>query len=325
MAFAVRRPPPASARDRFGGGSESEEEGEGRSEAITSFDGRRGTSSSQKGKSGLGSGITQSGKPLVIPSQKNKDWKAEAARLKALKNGAQRYRPGLADESSGAQKKNVTEQDLKDASKIESNSAGGLAPMKRSVPPTVEAGDKTPEGPSELSSTSPPASSLKPIDADEAAYRALLKEASGVPEDTEPADIEAIHGDTQNNFWDRQNNRPMGEEDLFRADVDARPDSATMQDYERVPVEAFGAALLRGMYASGSNTRQTPVEPYVPKARPNLLGIGAKELDLGEDKNSRSTRDKERQRKKESMHFVPLLKKEKSAASTEVSAVSKFI
>lgn len=56
---------------------------------------------------------------------------------------------------------------------------------------------------------------------------------------------------------------------------------ATLADYERVPVSQFGAALLRGMGwkegTAASRTRPGLVEPWLPSARPALLGIGAKE------------------------------------------------
>jgi len=71
------------------------------------------------------------------------------------------------------------------------------------------------------------------------------------------------------------------ETDAYQQDVVSRPDSATLDDYERVPVEQFGAALLRGMGwkegMAASRTRTGPVEPYLPAMRPALLGIGAKE------------------------------------------------
>jgi hypothetical protein len=33
----------------------------------------------------------------------------------------------------------------------------------------------------------------------------------------------------------------------FRDDVENRPDETTMEDYEKIPVDEFGAALLRGL------------------------------------------------------------------------------
>ncbi|KAK9467814.1 DExH-box splicing factor binding site-domain-containing protein [Lipomyces arxii] len=37
------------------------------------------------------------------------------------------------------------------------------------------------------------------------------------------------------------------EEEAYKADVESRPDEPTLEDYEHVPVEEFGLALLRGM------------------------------------------------------------------------------
>jgi hypothetical protein len=35
--------------------------------------------------------------------------------------------------------------------------------------------------------------------------------------------------------------------DVFRHDVQSRPEETKLEEYEEVPVEQFGAALLRGM------------------------------------------------------------------------------
>lgn len=78
------------------------------------------------------------------------------------------------------------------------------------------------------------------------------------------------------------------EDDRFRADVAARPDVASLDDYAAVPVEEFGAALLRGMgwkdgEAVGKRRAGAPApkEPIIKERRPNLLGIGAKEIPGG--------------------------------------------
>ena len=65
----------------------------------------------------------------------------------------------------------------------------------------------------------------------------------------------------------------------YRQDVAARADDAAASDdvYERMPIEEFGAAVLRGYgweegKGVGSKEAVVPVE-YVP--RPTLLGLGA--------------------------------------------------
>lgn len=316
--------------------SDSDEEREGAVQSISGFDAKRGaisnksSSSSSNKRTKNNNGVSAStsrrdndDRPLVIAPEKNKDWKAEAARLRALKaGGKERFRPGMADEADGKPKRVLTDQELEEASRIESNVAGGLSTTstqapKRTVPPAIQPGDKTPLGPTDSPPSNATPSAAEPETEDQRALKALLKESSGQHDDEsqETPEIDTIYGDSQNNFWDRPQQQAMGEEDLFRADIDSRPDSASMNDYERVPVDAFGAALLRGMYESGDGKTKTrkAVEPYVPKARPSLLGIGAKELDLGGDE-----KDKEKQRKKNkaaSMHFVPLVKSEKESSA----------
>eukprot|EP00842_Homolaphlyctis_polyrhiza_P003709 jgi/Hompol1/4339/HPOL_003602-RA len=67
--------------------------------------------------------------------------------------------------------------------------------------------------------------------------------------------------------------------DKFRNDVSMRPSESTLEDYERIPVESFGDALLRGMgWSEGKGIgkgSKGPVTPVIPKPRPYLLGLGA--------------------------------------------------
>lgn len=74
----------------------------------------------------------------------------------------------------------------------------------------------------------------------------------------------------------------MTEEEAFERDFHSAPDMATLDDYARVPVEQFGAALLRGMgwkegEGIGSQRGKKIEKVKVPERRPALLGIGAKE------------------------------------------------
>ena len=77
----------------------------------------------------------------------------------------------------------------------------------------------------------------------------------------------------------------INEDDAFRTDVASRPDSASLDDYAAVPVEEFGAALLRGMgWKEGDvvGKRKDQVsQARVVERRPALLGIGAKEVPGG--------------------------------------------
>ncbi|EGD73222.1 hypothetical protein PTSG_04937 [Salpingoeca rosetta] len=78
------------------------------------------------------------------------------------------------------------------------------------------------------------------------------------------------------------------DDEKFKMDVAQRPDESKLDDYDRVPVDAFGAAMLRGMgWKEGEaigGTFQGLIEPieYVP--RMNRLGLGAtRDLELKPD------------------------------------------
>lgn len=74
----------------------------------------------------------------------------------------------------------------------------------------------------------------------------------------------------------------MSEEEAFQNDITTAPDMASLEDYSRVPVEQFGAAMLRGMgwkdgEGIGAKKGQKVEKTKIPERRPALLGIGAKE------------------------------------------------
>lgn len=74
------------------------------------------------------------------------------------------------------------------------------------------------------------------------------------------------------------------EEDMLHHDVDTRPDEPTLHDYQSMPVEEFGAAMLRGMgWKEGMGAgkqRNGPAQAPEVKRRAALLGLGAKERPL---------------------------------------------
>ncbi|XP_029464057.1 G-patch domain and KOW motifs-containing protein [Rhinatrema bivittatum] len=76
-----------------------------------------------------------------------------------------------------------------------------------------------------------------------------------------------------------QNRVPNGYEDGDKVDVSLRPESATEVDYEAVPVEAYGMAMLRGMgWKEGEGIGRTfkqDVKPLEHQLRPKGLGLGA--------------------------------------------------
>ncbi|XP_018580756.2 G-patch domain and KOW motifs-containing protein [Scleropages formosus] len=76
-----------------------------------------------------------------------------------------------------------------------------------------------------------------------------------------------------------QNQVPQGFEDGDHVKVDLRPESSTEADYERVPVEAYGLAMLKGMgWKEGEGIGRTfkkDVKPIEHQLRPKGLGLGA--------------------------------------------------
>ncbi|XP_077432397.1 G-patch domain and KOW motifs-containing protein [Vanacampus margaritifer] len=76
-----------------------------------------------------------------------------------------------------------------------------------------------------------------------------------------------------------QNKVPDGFEDGDHLNVDLRPQPSTDEDYERVPVEGYGLAILKGMgWKKGEGIGRTfkqDVKPYEYKPRVIGLGLGA--------------------------------------------------
>uniref|UniRef100_A0A8C1D5M3 G-patch domain and KOW motifs-containing protein n=1 Tax=Cyprinus carpio carpio TaxID=630221 RepID=A0A8C1D5M3_CYPCA len=76
-----------------------------------------------------------------------------------------------------------------------------------------------------------------------------------------------------------QNQAPQGFEDGDKVNVDLRPESSTDADYDRVPVEAYGLAMLKGMgWKQGEgigHTFKQDVKPIEHQLRPKGLGLGA--------------------------------------------------
>jgi len=110
--------------------------------------------------------------------------------------------------------------------------------------------------------------------------------------------------------------RAPTEDDAFKQDVDELPDVATLEDYERIPVSQFGAALLRGMgwkpgEPASRNRNRGIVEPWLPASRPALLGIGAKEREVFDDGSSGRRAPSRPERK-----YIPVVRKESDRSSS---------
>ncbi|KAH8169741.1 g-patch domain-containing protein [Sarocladium implicatum] len=188
-------------------------------------------------------------KEYVIARQPNRDWKAEA-------RGNQQKRSR--HEAPGATTDATVETEPADQDK---GIQWGLTITKKDKAEedhTEEAQKQPPADAAETSSKSP---APAPPTADEQALDALLGKT--------PKENDLIIPSA-----------PMTEDSAYQAAVSTAGEASTLADYEAMPVEEFGAALLRGMGWDGKE-RAPARKPVV--RRPNRLGLGAKELKDAEE------------------------------------------
>ena len=221
-------------------------------------------------------------RPLVIPPLKNKDWR-EVARKR--RNGSQ-YVPPAAAAVTG---KDGSVGGLGTKDTINSGPVlSGLQLKQKAIISVVEE-VKIVEDSQDVK--------MEIESEDQKALRAILAEANGESQDGLLIDIIPT---------------PVSEADALKQDVDELPDAATLDDYARVPVSQFGAALLRGMgWKEGTSASRKPgkglIEPYLPSARPSLLGLGAKEQEVYDDGSKKGGKSKRPDRR-----YVPVIKQERS-------------
>lgn len=240
--------------------------------------------------------------PLVIPALPNKDWREIARKRKA----AEMFVPAAGAAKTGA---DGSVGGLGTRDSINSGPVlSGLVKVEKKMKMEVDDEDNA------LALTAASVTEVKEETDDEKAMRAIIAAAKGTG-DVDAITIEAIPSGGNN--W----SRPVDEGDAYRRDVVNRPDVATLEDYDRVPVEQFGAALLRGMGwkpgQAASRTRTGPVEPYLPASRPALLGIGAKERDIPDDGSNKKKPTKPERR------YIPVIRKEREGSGQDSGRSSR--
>ncbi|KAJ7874779.1 DExH-box splicing factor binding site-domain-containing protein [Mycena olivaceomarginata] len=214
--------------------------------------------------------------PLVIPALKNRDWRELARKRRS----AAQFVP----ESARA----VTGKD---------GSVGGLGTRD-----TINSGPV-------LSGLQVKAK-VKKEEEDAEVVESQEVEMVDVKEEEETEDQRALRA-----ILAAANGRTPGIRDAYKQDVEELPDAATLDDYNRVPIEQFGLALLRGMgWKEGTAASRKPgkglVQPYLPEARPALLGIGAKEQEVFDDgSNKKGSKRPERR-------YVPVVKQDREGGSS---------
>lgn len=97
----------------------------------------------------------------------------------------------------------------------------------------------------------------------------------------------------------------VGGNELFNKQVH-HPDMSTLEEYDAIPVESFGLAMLRGMgYEPPKEDRKLNVEER-PR-RPDFLGIGAS-VRPEDTKSAQELAVKKHQQRKKDRNYVPLVK-----------------
>ncbi|ESZ93662.1 hypothetical protein SBOR_5967 [Sclerotinia borealis F-4128] len=207
--------------------------------------------------------------PLVIPKQENKDWKGEARdRMgKGGAGGATRGRNLLPEEE---QKRRAGAEQGGSADVVDGDDGEikwGLT-VKSKVKEEMNDDEGTIEHMIKVEEVE---QKPKFKTEDELAVEALM----GVESKRNGPDLVIVSVNGNGN-----GNELITEEDAYRKAIASAPDISTLEDYEAVPVEEFGAALLRGMGWDGKERKGGRKDV---KRRQNLLGLGAKELKDAEE------------------------------------------
>ena len=236
-------PNPTTTKRAWGDDSDSDDaHASGKHESITGF----GVEGAENDKA-----VKEAKREYVIARQPNRDWKALA---KSQRRGGAHLLPAEARARRDGEGGPVEAEPADD----DKGMKWGLTIMTKKP----ENEDRREEDPSQQTGvkeeTPPLDDGEKKTTADQEAMDALL----GL---TPAAQAKTIH---------------LTEADAFQRDVRAAGDAPTLEDYEAMPVEEFGAALLRGM---GWNGEERAPKRKEVKRRPNRLGLGAKELKDPED------------------------------------------
>ncbi|KAK6334148.1 hypothetical protein TWF696_002650 [Orbilia brochopaga] len=205
----------------------------------------------------------QEAKTLVIPALRNRDWRAESRKKKGI------YLPPEA-----TAQRDGAPVDTKDVIGDEPIKVGLQFVEKSTAGMTIAEGDVTmPDagGPGADATVTNAAEKVEKTE-DELAMEALR---AGDNAKASTLTIPAASGNVPDS-----RTVVLNEDDAYRADVASRPDAATLEEYAAVPVEEFGAALLRGMgWKEGQAIGRSGGagnKPRIVEKRPAFLGIGAK-------------------------------------------------
>lgn len=265
----------------------------------------------------------------MIPSLPNRDWKQSSFAAAASARRGNRGVPGYVPDGGGAGRA-VRPEDLIERTGGEAV-RGGLQRVERDedgdgdIRMKIEEEDDSTAKNISVAASGIIAVKVEPgIDTDtpmehetleQQALRAVLATANNDASSSRPSLSIALQSDTLN----LQAGGPPTESDAFRQDVLTRPEESTMSDYETVPIESFGEALLRGMGWVPGKGNNPGI--HNPKRRTAGLGLGAKEKPVAESKGGKdgdmlSRAEKDRKRKEDwatrgGRGYVPVIKRVK--------------
>ncbi|KAJ5105486.1 hypothetical protein NUU61_002833 [Penicillium alfredii] len=257
-------------------------------EEISGFDTHTGGALAADGQT-----ISDAKQPLVIPVSSKNNWRERAG--VNVKKGKKNLLPREVQALQEAQK-NGQVPGSESAMETEGPSmAYGLSFAQKSADETKTDNDARDNDQAMADAKPllpPPVEDNKPLTDDQIALQALIRESKDDVERRSDLVIKYAQGKAH----DEEEEGPARPDEAgsFRTDVASRPESATLDAYNAIPVEEFGAALLRGMGwkdgqpigrgqygTSATADRDQANKPRVPERRPGFLGIGAKDTSGG--------------------------------------------
>ena len=241
--------------------SEPEDDVNGRHDAVVGF--------GNDGKAISVADASHRKQPLVIKAEKSsRDWREETRR---------RHGKNLLPAEVQAQQ-NGHAEDMGNVEHSHVSTVGGLKVVQQQVDGNGDTAMGNTQINGELERKE---EGKKLMTADEEAVAALL----GVQKRSTLTIPATKDEPVEMNGHDHNPDDYTNEADRFRADVDSLPPPASLADYAAIPVEEFGAAILRGLgWKEGEavgKRGQAAAAPREVKRRPALLGLGAKETPGG--------------------------------------------
>ncbi|ORZ23484.1 DExH-box splicing factor binding site-domain-containing protein [Absidia repens] len=249
---------------------DSDDDGHNQVELLQGFEGNKATELNPK----------EEVKPLSIAPLANTDWRALARQKKQLYMPTRGMDPSLSSSAS------VTPQEPEIIGQTVSTFGLQVPTKTTSQETTAGTFDQLTETTTTTAVVTNTTQQDQPVKSLEAqAIEAIIQESTEGDNEKENGPALVI---------------PADETESFRNDVQNRAEDTTMEDYENVPVEEFGAALLRGLgwnqgEGIGRNRKNTTPPVMTPvKQRDALLGLGAKPQEVEKDKKD----DKKRRNRK---------------------------